>query len=133
MEISLTNALLLSCLAILIWQSRAFLRQMKAYDAQIEAARTREQKLIDKLLVKHGVSPLLEREQVVTLPDPEARQPDWIEDAFRADMIMEEAEYIVGKEAIGKSVEWLKANYPVAYVEAESAVDAKYGYLKGQV
>ena len=131
MEISLTHALLMSCLAILIWQSRAFLRSLREWDAKEEAWRTRERELVDRLLVRAGVKPLLEREHVVTLPDPEVRQPNWIEDAFKADMIMEEAEYIVGKEAIGKNVEWLRANYPVAYVEAEAAVDAKYGVLKG--
>ncbi|NBW17875.1 MAG: hypothetical protein EBR82_58855 [Caulobacteraceae bacterium] len=123
--------LALSCvvLALLSYQFRAFLRQIEALHAEIEAARTREQKLIDKLLTKAGFSPLLERENVVKLPDPEIKQPDFIEEAFRLDAIMEEVEFI-NPEMRGRNADYVQQLYPDLWRQAEERYTGIHAPLK---
>jgi hypothetical protein len=92
MGISLTFTLIAGHLLVLGLLIRVLFTQLQRQDDIIKETRLREQQLIDKLLTKAGYSPLIEREQVVKIPDPEIRQPDFIELAFREDAIMEEVE-----------------------------------------
>lgn len=123
--------LALSCvvLVLLSYQFRAFLRQIETLHAEIEAARTREQKLIDKLLSRAGFSPLLERENVVKLPDPEIKQPDFIEEAFRLDAIMEEVEFI-NPEMRGRNADYVQQLYPDLWRQAEERYTGIHAPLK---
>lgn len=118
MGISPTFALSCVILVLLGYQFRAFLRQIKALQVEVEAARVREQKLIDKLLTKSGFAPLLERENAVKIPDPEIKQPDFIETAFRLDAIMEEVE-LINPEMRGRDADYVQQLYPDLWRQAE--------------
>lgn len=110
-------------------QMRAFFRSLKRWEELEARFRAREDLLIDRLLVKSGNSPLIERERVVKLPDPEVKQPSWIEEAFRLDGIMEEAERLL-PEAQGQTPEWVRDMYPTVWRNAEALYNEKTDGLK---
>lgn len=126
---SLPIALICALFLLFAWQMRAFLQDRKRLEDLEQAYREREWKLLDKVLTKHGYSPLIEREQVITIPDPESKQPSWIEDAFRLDGIMEEVERYL-PEARGQTPEWVRDQYPAIWMEAEAQYDVQKGNLK---
>jgi hypothetical protein len=129
MGISHTIALICLLGAILGWQIRALLAQIRKLEQQIEEARLREQKLIDKLLTKAGFSPLLEREQAVVLPDPEIKQPNFIEEAFLEDGIMEEVE-MMNPEMAGRGADYVRQVYPSVWEEAEKRYQSLYNAMR---
>ena len=110
---------LIVCLFILLgWSIRGLLAQIHRLEKHIEDSRLREQELVERMLAKSGFAPLVEREQVIKLPDPEVKQPDFIEMAFREDGIMEEVEQI-NPEMAGRGAEYDKQVYPSIWDEAE--------------
>ena len=110
---------LIVCLFILLgWSIRGLLAQIRRLEKHIEDSRLREQELVERMLAKSGFAPLVEREQVIKLPDPEVKQPDFIEMAFREDGIMEEVEQI-NPEMAGRGAEYVKQVYPSIWDEAE--------------
>lgn len=123
MGISLQLALIGCLVCLWVYQIRAFSSQIARLEAQIDEFRLREQKLIDKLLTKNGFAPLLEREEVLKIPDPEIRQPNFIEEAFYADSIMEEIEH-EHKSLIGLTREEMQAKYPHLWEAAKQRIDA---------
>lgn len=126
MGISPTIALICGLLLLLGWQIRALLAQIRKLEQQVEDSRLREQQFIDKLLTKAGYSPLLEREQVIKLPDPEVKQPDFIELAFREDAIMEEVE-MMNPAMAGRGADYVKQIYPSLWEEAEKRFNTLHG------
>ena len=112
-------ALICALFVIYCVQMRAFLQARKHWEELEARFRQREDLLIDRLLIKSGNSPLIERERVVKLPDPEVKQPSWIEEAFQMDGIMEEAERLL-PEARGQTPEWVRDMYPGVWMEAEA-------------
>ena len=129
MGISPTIALICLLGALLGWQIRVLLAQIQRLEQQIEESRLREQQMMDKLLTKSGYSPLLEREQVITLPDPEVKQPDFIELAFREDAIMEEVE-MMNPEMAGRGAEFVKQIYPGLWDEAEKRFNTLHNPMR---
>lgn len=129
MGISPTLALICLLGALLGWQIRVLLAQIHRLEQEIEKSRLREQQMVDKLLSKSGYSPLLEREQVVKLPDPEVKQPDFIELAFREDAIMEEAE-LMNPEMAGRGAEYVKQIYPSLWDEAEKRFNTLHNPMR---
>lgn len=129
MGISPTIALICLLGALLGWQIRVLLAQIQRLEQQIEESRLREQQMMDKLLTKSGYSPLLEREQVITLPDPEVKQPDFIELAFREDAIMEEVE-MMNPEMAGRGAEFVKQIYPSLWDEAEKRFNTLHSPMR---
>lgn len=84
------------------------------------AAREREWKLIDSYLRKQSVSPLVEREQVLKLSDPEATKPsNFVDEAFRLDQIKEIVE-TMNPAAAWESVEEARAQWPDLWKQAEA-------------
>lgn len=118
MGISLTFTLIAGHLLVFGLLIRVLFTQLQRQDDIIKETRLREQQLIDKLLTKSGYSPLIEREQVVKIPDPEIRQPDFIELAFREDAIMEEVE-LMNPEMQGRGADYVRQLYPGLWSEAE--------------
>ena len=118
MGISLNFTLIAGHLLVLGLLIRVLFTQLQRQDDIIKETRLREQQLVDKLLIKSGYSPLVEREQVVKIPDPEVRQPDFIELAFREDAIMEEVE-MMNPEMQGRGADYVKQLYPGLWAEAE--------------
>jgi hypothetical protein len=129
MGISPTITLICLLGALLGWQIRVLLAQIQRLEQQIEESRLREQQMMDKLLTKSGYSPLLEREQVVKLPDPEVKQPDFIELAFREDAIMEEVE-MMNPEMAGRGAEFVKQIYPGLWDEAEKRFNTLHSPMR---
>lgn len=129
MGISPTLTLICLLGALLGWQIRVLLAQIQRLEQQIEESRLREQQMMDKLLTKSGYSPLLEREQVITLPDPEVKQPDFIELAFREDAIMEEVE-MMNPEMAGRGAEFVKQIYPGLWDEAEKRFNTLHNPMR---
>jgi hypothetical protein len=123
MGISPTIPLICGLLLLLGWQVRGLLAQIHRLEQLIQDSREREQKLIDRMLTKSGFAPIIEREQVVKLADPEIKQPDFIEAAFREDGIMEEVE-MLNPEMAGRGVEYVKQVYPSIWDEAERRYNA---------
>lgn len=123
--------LALSCVVLVLlgYQFRAFLSEIAELKEEIKQARLREQKLIDKLLTKSGFAPLLEREEVIKIPDPEVRQPSFIEEAFRLDAIMEEVEQI-NPEMKGRDADYVQQLYPEVWRQAESRYMGIHGNLR---
>lgn len=118
MGISLNFTLISGFFIVLGVLIRVLFTQLQRQDDIIRETRLREQQLIDKLLIKSGYSPLIEREQVVKIPDPEIRQPDFIELAFQEDAIMEEVE-LMNPEMLGRGADYVKQLYPGLWAEAE--------------
>jgi len=118
MGISLTFTLIAGHLLVLGLLIRVLFTQLQRQDDIIRETRLREQQLVDKLLTKAGYSPLIEREQVVKIPDPEIRQPDFIELAFEEDAIMEEVE-VMNPDMQGRSADYVRQLYPGLWSEAE--------------
>lgn len=129
MGISPTITLICLLGALLGWQIRVLLAQIQRLEQQIEESRLREQQMMDKLLTKSGYSPLLEREQVIKLPDPEVKQPDFIELAFREDAIMEEVE-MMNPEMAGRGAEFVKQIYPGIWDEAEKRFNTLHNPMR---
>jgi hypothetical protein len=129
MGISHTIALICLFGALLGWQIRALLAQIRKLEQQIEEARLREQKLIDKLLTKAGFAPLLEREQALVLPDPEIKQPNFIEQAFLEDGIMEEVEQM-NPEMADRGADYVKQVYPSIWEEAQKRYHALHNAMR---
>jgi hypothetical protein len=118
MGILLTFTLISAHLLVLGLLIRVFFVHLRRQDEIIRETRLREQQLIDRLLVKAGHTPLIEREQVVKIPDPEIRQPDFVELAFREDEIMEEVE-MMNASMQGRGADYVKQLYPSLWEEAE--------------
>lgn len=79
----ITNILLAVCL---VYTARFFLK--------------REGELVNRLLKQGGVQPVvIERENVVKLPDPEIQPATWIDDAFHRDSVKEELEQVYPEAA----------------------------------
>ena len=129
MGISPTLALICLLGALLGWQIRVLLAQIHRLEQEIEKSRLREQQMVDKLLSKSGYSPLMEREQVIKLPDPEVKQPDFIELAFREDAIMEEVEFI-NPEMRGRNADYVQQLYPDLWRQAEERYTGIHAPLK---
>lgn len=129
MGISPTLTLICLLGALLGWQIRVLLAQIHRLEEEIEKARQREQQLIDKLLSKSGYSPLIEREQVVKLPDPEVKQPDFIELAFKEDSIMEEVE-LMNPDMAGRGADYVKQIYPSLWEEAEKRYNTLHNPMR---
>ena len=130
----MSNSLPLYALICTLWvilgmQMRALLLARKQFEELEASYRKRERALLDRLLVKSGNSPLIERERVVKLPDPEVKQPSWIEEAFQMDGIMEEAERLL-PEARGQTPEWVRDMYPGVWMEAEARYRERTDGLK---
>lgn len=129
MGISPTLTLICLLGALLGWQIRVLLAQIHRLEEEIKKARQREQQLIDKLLSKSGYSPLIEREQVVKLPDPEVKQPDFIELAFQEDAIMEEVE-LMNPDMAGRGADYVKQIYPSLWEEAEKRYNTLHNPMR---
>jgi hypothetical protein len=71
MGTSPTIPLICGLLLLLGWQVRGLLAQIHRLEQLIQDSREREQELIDRMLTKSGFAPIIEREQVVKLADPE--------------------------------------------------------------
>lgn len=71
----------------------------------------------------------MERENVVKLPDPEIKQPDFIEEAFRLDAIMEEVEFI-NPEMRGRNADYVQQLYPDLWRQAEERYTGIHAPLK---
>lgn len=124
--IAITGAVLLAIGVALVM---AFFRQIRKLEGEIEESRLREQKLIDKMLMRAGYSPVLEREQVVKIPDPEVKQPHFVEEAFRLDAIMEEVEQI-NPEMKGRDADYVQQLYPALWMEAEARFEGIHGKMR---
>ena len=124
MGISLQSALICGLVCFWAYQIRAFLSQIARLEAQIDESRLREQKLVDKLLTRHGFAPLLEREEVVKIPDPEVKQPSFIEEAFYQDSILEEVE-LMNPDLAGRDAAYVRECYPALWMEAQARVDVQ--------
>ena len=129
MGISPTITLICLLGALLGWQIRVLLAQIHRLEQEIEKSRLREQQMVDKLLSKSGYSPLMEREQVIKLPDPEVKQPDFIELAFREDAIMEEVE-MMNPGMAGRGAEYVKQIYPSLWDEAEKRFNTLHNPMR---
>lgn len=129
MGISPTLTLICLLGALLGWQIRVLLAQIHRLEQEIEKSRLREQQMVDKLLSKSGYSPLMEREQIIKLPDPEVKQPDFIELAFREDAIMEEVE-MMNPGMAGRGVEYVKQMYPSLWEEAEKRFNTLHNPMR---
>lgn len=79
--------------------------------------RQREHDLVDRLLKQAKVQPLqpnVQVENVVKLPDPEMPSPNWIDEAFKQDEILEmiESRY---PELVGVSVQEVQQRLPLVW------------------
>lgn len=95
--------------------------------------RERERKLIDQLLTNNGQKPLVryEREQVVTVPDPNAPQLETPWDrAFFESEIVEEIEHAMGLSPQSLTVDQAKAQYPREWKEYERRLRAEKAPLR---
>ena len=80
--------------------------------------RERERRLVDRLLQRASIAPLeVERERILRLPDVEQPQETWIDEAMRANAILEEVEHR-NPGALGLSAEQAKAMYPDEWARA---------------
>jgi len=121
---------LIFCLSLLLgWLIRGLLAQIHRLEKHIEDSRLREQELVERMLTKSGFAPLVEREQVLKLPDPEVKQPDFIEAAFREDGIMEEVEQL-NPEMAGRGAEYVKQVYPSIWDEAERRYNSMNAFMR---
>jgi hypothetical protein len=121
---------LIFCLSLLLgWLIRGLLAQIHRLEQRIEDSRLREQELVERMLTKSGFAPLVEREQVLKLPDPEVKQPDFIEAAFREDGIMEEVEQL-NPEMAGRGAEYVKQVYPSIWDEAERRYNSMNAFMR---
>jgi hypothetical protein len=131
MGISHSVVLICVLLAFLAYQIRTLLSQIARLEARIDEYHLREQKLIDKLLTRNGHSPLIEREEVIKIPDPEVKQPNFIEEAFYLDAIMEEIE-IMNPDMAGRDPDFVREVHPGLWNDAKRRVDALQGPLRRQ-
>jgi len=104
--------------------SRLTAQQLLQWERRCQAledqARDREFALIDTYLRKQNVSPLVEREQVLRLPDPEATKPsNFVDEAFRLDQIKEIVE-AMNPAAAWESIEETRAQWPDLWKQAEA-------------
>lgn len=121
---------LIFCLSLLLgWLIRGLLAQIHRLEQRVEDSRLREQELVERMLTKSGFAPLVEREQVLKLPDPEVKQPDFIEAAFREDGIMEEVEQL-NPEMAGRGAEYVKQVYPSIWDEAERRYNSMNAFMR---
>lgn len=129
MGISLTLALICAILALAGAQIRALLSQVERLEGQIRDHQAREREITDRMLFKAGYSPVPEREKVLKIPDPEVKQPDFIEEAFRMDAIMEEVEQIL-PGLKGYDAEFVQQMYPSVWSDAEIRYNRSHANMR---
>lgn len=93
-------------------------------------ARARELALIDRYLKREGVARLVEREEVVKLADPEARQPrTWTDDLVRLAEIQDSIEER-HPDAGWLTVSEVKARWPLEWAEMETKWEEEHTPLR---
>lgn len=108
-----------------VWQVRVFREREREL-------REREAELLNRLLKQAHVAPIsptVERERVVKLPDPEIPPLTWQDQAFRDDDILEDLEQRF-PDARGLTVEQAKALYPADWKTLEWAWDEAHTPLR---
>lgn len=121
-----SHLILLLCLGLvcwIIWQTRHFSKLEAEY-------RQRERQLIDRLLRQAKVAPLeVNREQVVSLPDPEIPPRTPQDEAFRLDDILEDLEQL-RPEARGMTPEAAREQFPLEWHNLEIRWDNDHTPLR---